>query len=148
MRAQLRNLIAALLLGACGGGPPAVVIPPETSMAPDDRLSEVVSDVLQADARLDPLDSLYAADALVIADGEVRYGPPRFAGIDGRGSVAVTATRIEVRGSMAWAQAEYRWVAAAGDSAREGRVTLVLTPNEKGAWRIRHAHSSSPPPGT
>ena len=146
MSAPLRITLAAILLAACGG-PPAVIVPPETSMAPDDRLSEVVSDVLQADARLDPLDSLYAADALVIADGEVRHGPPRFAGIDGRGSVAVTATRLEVRGTMAWAQAEYRWVASAGDSAREGRVTLVLTPNEKGAWRIRHAHSSAPPPG-
>ena len=140
-----RSGLAAIFLAACGGQP-TVAIPPSTTVAPDDRLSEVVSEVLQADARLEPLDSLYSPDALVIADGEVRFGPPRFAGIGGLGSVAVTATRLEVRGTMAWAQAEYRWVAAAGDSAREGRVTLILTPNEKGAWRIRHAHSSAPPP--
>jgi ketosteroid isomerase-like protein len=145
---HLRLLPAVAILAACGGGSPSVAVPPQISVAPDDRLSEVVSDVLQADARMDPLDSLYAADALVIANGEVRYGTPRYAGIGGPGSVAVTATRLEVRGSMAWAQAEYRWVAAAGDSAREGRVTLVLTPDEKGAWRIRHAHSSAPPPGS
>ncbi|HKP29814.1 MAG TPA: nuclear transport factor 2 family protein [Gemmatimonadales bacterium] len=146
MRLPSPIALAALLLAACGG-PPTVAIPASTTIAPDDRLSEVVAEVLQADARLEPMDSLYAPDALVIADGEVRYGTPRFAGIGGRGSVAVTATRLEVRGTMAWVQAEYRWVAAAGDSAREGRVTLILTPNEKGAWRIRHAHSSAPPPG-
>ena len=140
MRLHPRSFLAATLVAACGGQP-TVAIPPTTTVAPDDRLSEVVSEVLQADARMEPLDTLYAPDA------EVRYGPPRYAGIGGRGSVAVTATRLEVRGTMAWAQAEYRWVAAAGDSAREGRVTLILTPNEKGAWRIRHAHSSSPPPG-
>ena len=144
MKLTSRISLAAILLAACGGQA-TVAIPPSTTVVPDDRLSEVVSEALQADARLEPLDSLYAADALVIADGEVRYGIPRFAGIGGRGSVAVTATRLEVRGTMAWVQAEYRWVAAAGDSAREARVTLILTPNEKGAWRIRHAHSSSPP---
>lgn len=146
MRLIPRIVLPAILLAACGGQA-TVSIPPSTTVVPDDRLAEVVSEVLQADARLEPLDSLYAPDALVIADGEVRYGIPRFAGIGGRGSVAVTATRLEVRGTMAWVQAEYRWVAAAGDSAREARVTLILTPNEKGAWRIRHAHSSAPPPG-
>ena len=147
MRLSLLVPVAGALLAACGG-PKPVTVGPQVTVAPDDRLSEVVSEALQADARQEPLDTLYAADALVIADGEVRYGTPRYAGVGGLGSVAVTATRLEVRGSMAWAQAEYRWVSAAGDSAREGRVTLILTPNEKGAWRIRHAHSSAPPPGT
>ena len=41
--------------------------------------------------------------------------------------------------SREYTQAEYRWIAAAGDSASEGRVTLVLTPDGKGAWQIRHA---------
>jgi hypothetical protein len=100
-------------MAACGGQA-TVSIPPSTNVVPDDRLSEVVSEVLQADARLEPLDSLYAPDALVIVDGEVRYGIPRFAGIGGRGSVAVTATRLEVRGTMAWVQAEYRWVRRGG----------------------------------
>lgn len=146
MRSHLPILLAAGVLAACGGSP-TVAVPPAVTVAPDDGLSELVSDVLQADARLEQLDSMYTADALVIANGEVRYGAPRFAGIGGRGSVAVTATRLEVRGAMAWAQAEYRWIAAAGDSASEGRVTLVLTPDGKGAWQIRHAHSSAPPPG-
>jgi len=140
------GLLAATLLLACGGSK-SVALPPDVSVVPDDKISEVVTVALQADARLDRLDSLYTPDALVIADGEVRYGIPRYAGISGLGTVAVTATRLEVRGPMAWVQAEYRWVAAAGDSAREGRVTLILTPNEKGAWLIRHAHSSAPPPG-
>jgi ketosteroid isomerase-like protein len=135
-----------LLFAACGGAKPSL-IPQDISITPDDRLSDLVTVALQADAREETLDSLYTPDALVIADGEVRYGTPRYAGIGGRGSVAVTATRLEVQGNLAWVQAEYRWVAAAGDSAREGRVTLILSPNEKGAWRIRHAHSSAPPPG-
>lgn len=145
---RLRTILGAglCLAAACGGAKPAL-IPQDTSVVPDDRLVDLVTVALQADGREETLDSLYATDALVIADGEVRYGTPRYAGISGRGSVAVTSTRLEVRGSMAWVQAEYRWVAAAGDSAREGRVTLILSPNEKGAWRIRHAHSSAPPPG-
>jgi ketosteroid isomerase-like protein len=140
------GLLAVVGLAACGGST-SIAIPADLSVAPDDRLSELIAAVLQADAREERLDSMYIPDALIVADGEVRYGIPRFAGIGGRGSVAVTATRLEVRGGIAWAQAEYRWVSAAGDSAREARVTLVLSPNEKGAWRIRHAHSSAPPPG-
>ena len=140
------GLLAIVWLAACGG-PKSVAVPPDMSVAPDDQLSELVTEALQGDAREERLDSLYASDALIIADGEARYGTPRYAGIGGRGSVAITATRLEVRGGIAWAQAEYRWVSAAGDSAREGRVTLILSPNEKGAWRIRHAHSSAPPPG-
>jgi ketosteroid isomerase-like protein len=145
VRLNLRIPLAATLVAACGGSP-TVAIPAQVAVAPDDRLTEIVAEALQADARLEPFDSMYTPDAMVVADGEVRYGPPRFAGISGPGSVAVTATRLEVRGPMAWAQAEYRWVAAARDSAREGRVTFILVPNEKGAWRIRHAHSSAPPP--
>lgn len=137
---------ALALIAACGGSRPAIVSE-QISLAPDDQISEIIAEVLQADAREETADSLYASDALVIADGEVRHRPPRYAGITGRGSVAITATRIEMRESLAWAQAEYRWVSASGDSAREGRMTLVLSPNEKGAWRIRHAHSSAPPPG-
>lgn len=145
---RLRGLVpVALLLGVACGGARAPMLPVDTPVATDDRLSDLVTVALQADAREDPADSLYTSDALVIADGEVRYGTPRYAGVEGPGTVAVTATRLEVRGSLAWVQAEYRWVSSAGDRAREGRVTLVLSPDAKGAWRIRHAHSSAPPPG-
>jgi len=140
------QLAATIFLSTACGGTPAL-IPQDTSIQPDDRVVDLVSVALQADAREETADSLYVKDAVVIADGEIRHGSPRYAGIGGRGTVAVTSTRLEVRGSMAWVQAEYRWVAAAGDSAREALVTLILTPDEKGAWRIRHAHSSAPPPG-
>ena len=139
-------LAGALLLAACGGSR-TLALPADIPVAPDDHLSDVVTAALEADGRLERADSLYATDAVVIAEGEVRYGVPRFAGIGGQGSVAITATRLEVRSGIAWAQAAYRWVAASADSAGEGRVTLILSPNEKGAWRIRHAHSSAPPPG-
>jgi hypothetical protein len=110
----------------------------------DDRLTEIIGAALEADARHEPADSLYAPGAVIVADGETRYEPPRYAGIGSGGAVAVTSSRLEVRGSVAWGQVEYRWLSNREAVAREARATFVLIPNDKGAWQIRHAHSSSP----
>lgn len=120
---------------------------PVAPVAADDRLSDLVAAALDADARLEPADSLYTDDALIVADGQPRQGPPRFAGVGTGGTVAVTSSRLEVRGATAWVHVEYRWLSAREGTAKEGRATLVFTPDDKGAWRIRHAHSSSPPSG-
>lgn len=135
------TLHSAFLLG-CGGSSQLVL--PAAGATPDDRLSEVVTAALEADARLESPDTLYAVDAEIIADGMARTGAPRYAGIGTGGSVAVTSSRLEVRGTVAWARLEYRWVPGNQGVVREGRATFVLSPNEKGAWLIRHAHSSSP----
>lgn len=142
----MRSAAAAftLFLSTCRGAPP-----PEPAVAvamapPDERLSEVLLAALEADARLETPDSLLAEDASFIAEGVQRLEPPRFAGIGRGGEVGITSTRIEVRSGLAWAQVAYRWISTAAGQAAEGRATFVLVPTAEGAWRIRHAHSSSP----
>ena len=132
-----------LLLGCGGSTPPA---PPPAPVASDDRVSEIIAAALEADARMDPADSLYTPEAVIVADGWDRGTLPRYAGVGQGGAVAVTASRLEVRGSVAWAQVEYRWVATREGIAREGQVTFVMVPDARGAWRIRHAHSSTARP--
>lgn len=137
------RLLPTLLIIACGGSPvpPRAVYP----VAPaDEALSQLIVTALAADTRLETPSGIYESDALVVADGTARYAPPRFAGLGPGGDVAVTSSRIEVRGGVAWAQVEYRWLSTAAGRAAEGRATLVMVPTVEGAWRIRHAHSSSP----
>jgi hypothetical protein len=144
LRLRSAGLLAALVTSlACGR--PALPPPEPPAPAPaDDRVSLVFSAALEADARLESADSLYEPDALIVANGVNRYAPPRFAGLGPAGAVGIASSRVEVRSGMAWAQIEYRWISTSAGLAREGRATFVLVQNEQGAWRIRHAHSSSP----
>lgn len=150
LRLRSGCLVAAMAGGLACGRPP---LPPPEPPAPapaDDRISLVFTAALEADARLEPADSLYEPDALIVANGVNRYAPPRYAGLGPAGAVGIASSRVEVRSGLAWAQIEYRWMSPAAGLAREGRATFVLVQNEQGAWRIRHAHSSSPdqgPPG-
>ncbi|HEX9755551.1 MAG TPA: nuclear transport factor 2 family protein [Gemmatimonadales bacterium] len=132
------------LLAACGGASPPQAAVAVSMAPPDERLSEILLAALEGDARLETADSLLAQDATFVADGVQRLEPPRFAGLSPGGRVEITSTRIEVRSGMAWAQVAYRWISIAADRAAEGRATFVLVSTSEGAWRIRHAHSSSP----
>lgn len=132
------------VLAACGGARAGAEPELRVAVPADDRVSSVFVAALEADARLDPVDSLYERGAIVIASGEARFAPPRYAGVGAGGAVAVTSSRVEVRAGLAWAQVEYRWMSTAEGVVREGRATFVLVPDPTGTWRIRHAHSSSP----
>jgi hypothetical protein len=132
------------MLSGCGGTRAAGTPDLRPAVPADDRVSSVFVAALDADARLEPADSLYEQGAIVVANGEARFAPPRYAGVGAGGGVAVTSSRIEVRAGLAWAQVEYRWMSTAEGVVREGRATFVLVPDPAGGWRIRHAHSSSP----
>jgi hypothetical protein len=135
----------ALLLSACtASAVPIPQPPPPTAGHSDDQVADVIGAAFEADARFDPADSLYEPEAEIIANGERRFAPPRYAGMEAGGAVAIGASRVEFRGGLAWAVVEYRWISTAAGRAREGRATFLLVPDDKGAWRIRHAHSSSP----
>lgn len=144
----MRPDVAAVLLlaAACGGGATGRPAHPLPIAAPDEQVTELIAAALAADARMDPADSLYTTDRTIVADGRPRFNPPWFAGIGPGGEVAVTSSRIELRGGLAWAHVEYRWMSTEIGKASEGRATLVLVParDRPGAWRIHHAHSSSP----
>ena len=133
--------VIILTTSCAGGGLPEFRALPVA--VPDQELPELVHAALQADAFLEIPDSLYTEGATVVTNGVERFAPPRFAGVGLGGSVAVTATRFEVRSGVAWAYVEYRWMSEGGTAVREGRATIVLVATN-GAWRIRHAHSSSP----
>ncbi|MGH7700195.1 MAG: nuclear transport factor 2 family protein [Gemmatimonadales bacterium] len=86
-------------------------------------------------------DSLYAPDALVVANARVRLAAPRFAGIGSRGRTTVAAASVTLHGRFAWALVDYRWINIEQRQAEAGRATFVLE-ERAGAWTIIHAHSS------
>jgi hypothetical protein len=136
--------VIVLLVLACGprgpAGPPTL----EGPLPLDDLASTIVTEALAADARLASADSLYETGATVVADGEVRYRPPRYAGVAPGGAIAITSTRTELRAGLAVIQVEYRWYSTVAAVVREAVATFIIGPNARGEWRIRHAHSSSP----
>ena len=132
---------------ACGSQLPAGVAPEngsDPSNALADLTTEIVTEALRADARGEGADTLYTSSALIVADGQRRTGPPRFAGTGRDGQVAVTSSQVEISRTVAWVYAEYRWFSTRNNQAREGRVTMILSSESSGGrWRITHAHSSS-----
>jgi len=112
----------------------------------EEPITAVLTAALQADGRNEPADSLWDSQATVVANGQLRAGPPRFAGIaaGGGGEVAITSSRLEVRQSLVWVFLEYRWLSLRDETAREGKATILLTPRaDHAGWKIVHAHSSS-----
>jgi len=89
-------------------------------------------------------DSLYSAAAQSIADGHYRTEPPRFAGLDEGGTLAVGSMQVVVRDSLVWAVVEYRWFSARNDIARQALATVLLSPpHGTTGWKIIHTHSST-----
>ncbi len=149
-RARRVCLGAATALAACAAPPHST---PSTQPAPaeaDDRLaladaaSDVITAALEADARLERADSLYSPAAQSIADGHYRTEPPRFAGLEAGGSLAVGSMQVVVRDSLVWAVVEYRWFSTRNDVARQALATVILSPpHGASGWKIVHTHSST-----
>jgi hypothetical protein len=107
-------------------------------------LSRIVEAALEADARAESADSIYAPYATVVADGRLRRGPPRFAGIGEQGEVAVTNTQTQISSTTAWAEVGYRWLSDRSNRAQAGRALFVLVPAQNRlGWRIVQLHSST-----
>ena len=142
MRWLRTELIPALLLGtACAGQPAARSPRPDPAVA--DRLAVLATAVVESDGGTAQSDTLFAADAEVIADGHRRSGSPRFAGVGERGRVVVGSTRVDLVGEFAWAVLRYQWLSADENIINAGQATLVLVrqPGTR-SWRVVHAHSS------
>ena len=114
-----------------------------TPSAVEEPITAVLMAALDADRRMTTVDSLWDPEAAVISNGEIRYAPPRFAGIEPGGQVAITSSRLEVRQTLVWVYLEYRWLSVADGLAREGKATVLLTPRSGGGWKIVHSHSST-----
>jgi hypothetical protein len=140
-----RSSPALLLLAVACGGRPAAPVPILSAGAVEEPITQTITAALEADRLMASADSLWDPDAAVIANGELRYAPPRFAGIEPGGEVAITSSRLEVRQSLVWVYLEYRWLSVKDGLAREGKATVLLTPRVGSAgWRIVHLHSSTP----
>ena len=145
MRASARRvlLLAATLGAACvtrsrrlapSGATAAVGTP--------DMVQEMARQAVLLDAKGDrAADTLYAPDALVVANARVRLGTPRFAGVGLGGRATVAAAAVTLEGRFAWVLVDYRWVNSERNQAEAGRATFVCEQKPKG-WRIVHVHSS------
>jgi hypothetical protein len=112
--------------------------------AVEEPVTAVLTAALNADSKSEPADSLWDPEATVVANGQLRDAPPRFAGIGHGGEVAITSSRLEVRQTLVWVYLEYRWWSLKDAAAREGKATVLLIPKPGGSgWKIVHAHSST-----
>jgi hypothetical protein len=153
-----RAVLALLALAACGGGsaPPQVMptaMPQVTTtmeaLEADSVANTFISRLIQSENDLVEPDSLFASDALVIADGEPRGSVPRLAGVGLGGTLQLVTTRVASRGAFVWGVMEYRWLPSfESDVLRVGVATLIIAKLPDGSWRIVHLHSSSPRPAS
>ena len=145
----MRWILPSLLLAAaCAPAP--VVVPSVPAPAPvlspgavEEPVLAVLTAALDADRRFQAADSVWDPEATVVANGTLRYAPPRFAGIDAGGEAAITSSRLEVRQNLVWVYFEYRWISVKEGMARDGKATALLTLRDGGGWRIVHLHTSS-----
>ena|SRR5882672_5665926 len=136
-----RDLIGALaLVAACAS---RTVLPRATDVAATPGEVQVLTRLaVNLDAAGDrAADTLYAPDAVVIANARARLAAPRLAGISSGGRVTVTATTETLEGRFAWVLVDYRWVNAEQRLAEAGRATFLFERRERG-WKIVHVHSS------
>src|SRR5438876_227872 len=81
------------------------------ALATPEVIQEIARQALLLDAAASRgADTLYAPDALVVANARVRLGPPRFAGIGYGGRVSVAAATVTLAGRFAWVMVDYRWI--------------------------------------
>ncbi len=113
----------------------------EAATTPD-QIETIARLAVGLDAKSDPAaDSLYAPDAVVVANARVRLGAPRLAGVGSGGQVTVTAATVTLEGRFAWGMLDYRWTNTQLRLAEVGRATFVFERRERG-WKIVHLHSS------
>ncbi len=140
--------LAVALLGACvtrtqrltpsgteGAGGASALGTPEL-------IQEIARQALLLDAAGSrAADTLYASEALVVANARVRLAAPRFAGVGYGGKVTVAAASVTMEGRFAWIMVDYRWINSQQNQAEAGRATFVCEQKPQG-WKIVHVHSS------
>ena len=105
-------------------------------------IQEIVREALVLDAAGDrAADTLYAPEALVVANARTRFAAPRFAGVGYGGRVTVAASSVTLEGRFAWILADYRWIGSQRSQVEAGRATFICEQQPRG-WKIIHAHSS------
>jgi hypothetical protein len=142
-RARRAVLLVAALGAACVTRTRRLAPSPGTeAVGTPDLVQEMARQALMLDAKGDrAADTLYAAEALVVANARVRLAAPRFAGVASGGRITVAAATATLEGRFAWVLVDYRWINSERNQAEAGRATFVCEQKPKG-WRIVHVHSS------
>jgi SnoaL-like protein len=134
-------LLATALVAACVTRTQRLR-PPATALGTPQLMQDLAREALMLDAAGDrAADTLYAAEAIVVANARARLGAPRFAGIGYGGRVTVAAVSVTLEGRWAWLLADYRWINSQQNQAEAGRATFVCEQKPQG-WKIVHVHSS------
>lgn len=130
---------------ACAGPRRAVTLPARGSISSDAdaQVSNALEAIVTGDAKGNQNDSLFSPAGTVIANGTLRFRPPRLAGVQLGGESAITSTQINVRENMAWGSVEYRWFSTDLNQVRVGRATIILVPRPAGGWWVDQLHSST-----
>ncbi len=135
------TLTAALLAG-CVTRTQRLAPPGTAALGTPALIQEMVQQALVLDAAGDrAADTLYAPDALVVANARARFAPPRFAGVGYGGRVTVAGAAVTLEGRFAWSVVDYRWINSQRNQAEAGRATFVCEEKPQG-WKIVHVHSS------
>jgi hypothetical protein len=133
-----------LLMVGCGAPRRLPETTPIARSGSEVEIGRTIEQALQADGESQSADSLYAPYATIIADGRIRRGTPRYAGVGAEGEIAITNTQLQIRGTAAWGNAEYRWVSGRSNQAEFARASFVLVPAQgRTGWWIVQAHSST-----
>ena len=139
-------VLAAVLASCAPKQPPSVsatALASPAAMLADSIGRSIIARAMNADAQLRDPDSLYIANAEIVANGRARADAPRFAGVDSGGTIQLGSSRIAVTGAFIWGSVQYLWLPR--DSAHkpaEGWATFIIGQTVSGAWRIYHVHSS------
>jgi SnoaL-like protein len=113
-----------------------------TALGTPEMIETMVRQALVLDAAGDrAADTLYAPEALVVANARTRLAAPRFAGVGHGGRLTVAAAAVTLEGRFAWVMVDYRWINSQRNQAEAGRATFVCEEKPKG-WKIVHVHSS------
>ena len=144
MRADWRTcLLVAAVLAGCVTRTQRVAPKANTAALGTPELVEAMArQALVLDAAGDrAADTLYASEAIVVANARVRLAAPRFAGVGYGGRVTVATATATLEGRFAFVLVDYRWVNAQRNQAEAGRATFVCEQKSSG-WRVVHVHSS------
>ncbi len=149
---KLPVAVVLLLLSGCITRPVAVdpragIAVSVGAMLGDSIANVLINRALTADAALANPDSVYSADAEVVANGEQRTEAPRLAGLSPGGRLLLGSSKTMVTSSLIWGSIEYRWIPGApGQTATSGYATIIVAHLRDGSWRVVHLHSSTIPP--
>src|SRR3977135_1814258 len=82
-----------------------------TAAGTPDAIQEMARQAVLLDAKGDrAADTLYAPEAVVLANARTRLGTPRFAGVGLGGRATVAAAAVTLEGRFAWVLVGYRWI--------------------------------------